>query len=225
MPFLQTAITNDGAIIFTQSLPTMGSHEASQARDRPSTPPELETTLELLARARKGESAALDALFQRSLPALRRWARGRLPRYARDIADTQDLVQDTALRTLHRLDSFEARSPGALQAYLRQAVANAIRDQIRRATRHPEKAELTESHPAAAPSPMELAIGREGIERYEAALSRLRDIDREAIIARFELQQSYEEIAIALAKPSADAARVAVTRALARLVEEMDDGR
>jgi cytochrome c5 len=66
MPFLQTAITNDGAIIFTQSLPTMGSHEASQARDRPSTPPELETTLELLARARKGESAALDALFQRS---------------------------------------------------------------------------------------------------------------------------------------------------------------
>src|SRR6185436_3338502 len=105
MPFLQ-ALTNDGAIILTQSLPTMASNQPTQGRERQAPPPELETTLEWLARARSGEAAALDVLFQRCLPALRRWARGRLPRYARDMVDTQDLVQDTALRTLHRLDTF-----------------------------------------------------------------------------------------------------------------------
>jgi RNA polymerase sigma-70 factor (ECF subfamily) len=202
----------------------MAHYSVKSERDQACLSPATETTLELLTRARAGESTALDMLFTRCLPALRRWARGRLPRYARDMSDTQDLVQDTALRTLRHLDSFEVRHPGALQAYLRQAVANAIRDQIRRATRHPEKTELNELYPDEAPSPMEAAIGREGIERYEAALGRLRAGDREAIIARFELQQSYEEIAVALAKPNANAARVAVTRALARLVEEMDDG-
>jgi RNA polymerase sigma-70 factor (ECF subfamily) len=72
-----------------------------------------------------------------------------------------------------------------------------------------------------APSPLERAIGREGIERYEAALQRLKPEDREAIIARIELQQSYEEVAIALGKPNANAARSAVTRALARLIDAM----
>jgi RNA polymerase sigma-70 factor (ECF subfamily) len=182
----------------------------------------LESTVDLLARARNGETHAIDLLFERCIPALRRWARGRLPMGARDLADTQDLVQETVLHTLRRLDTFESRHQGALQAYLRQAVANRIRDEIRRVRRRPVAVELDEAQPDEAPSPLEHAIGREGIDRYEAALQRLRPSDREAIVARFELQQSYEEVAAALGKSNADAARVAVTRALARLVEEMD---
>jgi len=61
------------------------------------------------------------------------------------------------------------------------------------------------------------------MERYEAALQKLRPKDREAIVARMELQQSYEEIAVALGKTNANAARVAVTRAIARLIEQMDN--
>jgi RNA polymerase sigma-70 factor (ECF subfamily) len=185
----------------------------------------LDTTIDLLARARAGDSAAVEALFERCVPALRRWARGRLPRFARDLADTQDIVQDAVMRTLAHLDTFDSRHQGALQAYLRQAIANRIRDEIRRVTRKPAPLELSDGHPDLAPSPLEQAIGREGVERYEAALGRLRPADREAIVARLELQQSYEEIAIALGKPSPDAARVSVTRALARLVEEMDHER
>ena len=56
---------------------------------------------------------------------------------------------------------------------------------------------------------------------YEAALSRIRPADREAIVSRLELQFTYEELAVALAKPSASAARVAVMRAMKRLMEEM----
>jgi RNA polymerase sigma-70 factor (ECF subfamily) len=70
-------------------------------------------------------------------------------------------------------------------------------------------------------SPLEEAIGRQALERYESALARLRPEEREAIIARVEMDYSYEEMAEALGKPSADAARKAARRALLRLAEEM----
>ena len=183
--------------------------------------PAPETTITLLDRVKGGDAHALDELVARSLPPLRRWAQGRLPRWARSLGDTQDLVQDAVLRTLPRLSSFEARHPGALQAFLRQAVANRIVDEVRKVHRRPGVVELPDNEPAPGPSPLEEAIGRERFERYETALQTLRAADREAIIARIELQQSYEEVAIALGKPTADAARVAVTRAVARLVQAM----
>jgi RNA polymerase sigma-70 factor (ECF subfamily) len=179
-------------------------------------------TVELLGRARAGDAAAVDLLFQRSLPPLRRWARGRLPAGARGALDTQDLVQDTLLNALRRLDRFESHHEGAFQAYLRQAVLNRIRDEARRVARHPAPAELNDVHPSSGASPLEIVIGREGVARYEAALQRLRPADREAIIGRLELQHSYEQLAVILGKPSADAARVAVTRAVARLLEQLN---
>jgi RNA polymerase sigma-70 factor, ECF subfamily len=186
---------------------------------------EVEATHDLLMRARRGDERALEALLERCLPALRRWARGRLPAHARDLSDTQDLVQETVMHVLQRLHVFEYRHQGALQAYLRQAINNRILDELRRVRRRPTPVELSDNRADPAPSPVEHAIGREGLERYEAALQRLRPADREAIVARIELQQSYEEVAIALGKPTANAARVAVTRALARLVKEMDHAR
>jgi RNA polymerase sigma-70 factor (ECF subfamily) len=198
------------------------SPDASPSGDRR---PAAETTVELLDRAKAGDTRALDALLERCLPPLRRWARGRLPRYARDLGDTQDLVQDVVAHTLTRLAVFEPRHQGALQAYLRQAVMNRIRDELRRRARRPVAVELDDRHADAGESPLEQAIGREDLERYEAALARLDARDREAIVARLELQQSYEEIALALGKPSADAARMAVVRAIARLIEELDHER
>ena len=185
----------------------------------------LTSTLDLLERFKQGDSDAVGLLVERSLPPLKRWARGRLPQWARSTADTQDLVQDAVIRALPRLKTFEARHPGALQAYLRQAITNHIRDEIRRVNSRPAATELRESHPDLSPSPLEEAIGREGVERYEAALKELRPADREAIVARLELQQSYEEVAIALGKPSADAARMAVTRAVKALVLAMSTKR
>jgi RNA polymerase sigma-70 factor (ECF subfamily) len=105
---------------------------------------------------------------------------------------------------------------------LRQAVLNRIRDEARRFSRRPVPTELSESFQSDAASPLDIAIGREGMARYEAALQRLRPTDREAIIGRLELQHDYQELAIILGKPNANAARVAVTRALARLMEQLD---
>ena len=72
------------------------------------------------------------------LPQLRKWARGRLPQWARSLADTQDLVQDAVMRALPKLESFEVRHPGALQSYLRQAVQNRIYDEVRKVGTHPD---------------------------------------------------------------------------------------
>ena len=182
---------------------------------------DLASTMDLLERFKLGDQQAIELLVERSIPPLQRWARGRLPSWARHLAETQDLVQTALIRALPHLKQFEARHPGALQAYLRQAVANHIRDEIRRVPNQPgaDPPDIADSKP----SPLEIAIGKQGVERYERALAKLRPIDREAIIARVELQQSYEEVAIALDKPNANAARVAVSRALKSLIQAMDD--
>jgi RNA polymerase sigma-70 factor (ECF subfamily) len=205
------------------------SEDFRDSTEAPGTPAsgctDPESTLRLLDRARLGDQAALEQLFSRYLRPLQRWARGRLPAYARDLADTDDLVQDTLIQTFKRIDSFEPRGVGALQAYLRQAVLNRIRDELRRKRRRPAIGELDELEADRAASPVEQAIGREAVDRYERALTRLRPEEREAIIARVEMGYSYEELAEALGKPSPDAARKAAERALVRLAEEMERGR
>lgn len=180
-----------------------------------------DSTFALLERARTGDHSAVDRLFSRYFPRLQRWARGRLPGHVRDMADTQDLVQETLIQTFTRLEHFEYRGEGALQAYLRQVLLNRIRLELRKAGRRPVSVELDSQQFALQPSPLEQAIGREGLERYEAALERLRAQEREAIIARFELGMNYEELATALGKPSVEAARKATARAVRRLIEEM----
>jgi RNA polymerase sigma factor (sigma-70 family) len=187
-----------------------------------STEGSLDSTFDLVQRAKAGDRDAVDRLFARHLPALRRWASGRLPRWTRDLMDTDDLVQETVFRAVKRIESFEPRHEGALQAYLRQAVMNRIRDEIRRTKRSPTVTLLDEKASDGGASPLEAAIGGEALERYENALARLRPEEREAIVARVEMDCSYQEVAQALEKPSADAARMAVSRALLRLAEEMN---
>ncbi len=186
--------------------------------------PDVESTANLLARARGGEPGALDGLFARYLPPLMRWASGRLPRWARDVTDTNDLVQDTLLNTFQQIKVFEPRFEGALHAYLRQAVKNRIRDEIRKRQRRGPKAGVDSDVIDKEPSPLEQAIGRQAMDRYEAALGRLREEDRDILIGRIELGLTYEELAAAAEKPSADAARKAAQRALVKLVEEMQHG-
>ena len=197
---------------------------AGRSAASPAGPPGLESTFDLVELTKAGDREALNRLFTRYLPALRRWASGRLPRWTRDLMDTDDLVQETVIRAVKRMDRFESRHEGALQAYLRQAIVNRIRDEVRRTQRSPMATALDENASDQGASPLEAAIGTEALERYEAALARLRPEEREAIVTRVEMDGSYQEVAQALGKPSADAARMAVSRALLRLAEEMTRG-
>ncbi len=197
-------------------------HDSHRARNAPSP---LESTITLLDRARRGDAGAIERLFARHLRPLQRWATGRLPRWARTLADTDDLVQDTLLQTFKRVEHLQTQRPGDLNAYLRQAVMNRIRDELRRKARRPEAVDVDLADVPGDTSPLEDAIGQQALETYERALDRLRPEDRELLIARIEMGYSYEELADISAKPTADAARKAAQRALVRLAEEMKRGR
>jgi len=189
--------------------------------DNPGPRESAESTVFLLERFRAGDNDALNRLFARYVPLLQRWASGRLPRWARDLTDTHDLVQDAALQTFKNIEGFEDRGEGALQAYLRQAVMNRIRDEFRRSARSPESTAISSGLLDEGTSPFECAVGAELLAAYDAALARLEVTEREAIIGRIELGLTYPELASAMNKPSPDAVRMAVARALVRLAEEM----
>lgn len=182
------------------------------------------STGELLIRVRAGDARARESLLQRAREPLRRFAHGRLPPYARDLLDTDDLVQATLIKAFQRVDQFEQRGQGAFFAYLRQIVLNKIKDEVRRVMRRPGRAEFKESIASSARSPMEEAIGKEAIDRYEAALLCLSEAQREVVVMRLEMGLSYREIADATGSPSENAARMVVARAVMRLAEQMDGG-
>jgi RNA polymerase sigma-70 factor (ECF subfamily) len=180
-----------------------------------------EPTIELVIKARDGDRQAVEALLQRCLPDLRRWAHGRLPAAARSSLDTGDLVQETVLHVLRRLDTFQPRHVGAMQAYLRQSVINRIRDEVRKIGRHPAPTELPDDLAADLTSPLEAVVEAEAYERYRAALSELTPREREMIVARIEVQWSLAEIAQRFGLRTADAARMAVSRALRKLTARL----
>ena len=199
----------------------MASDPASTSAQRRLDPLAPEDTVELLNRIKGGDEAALDALLRRCIPPLRRWARGRLPRSARGMLETMDLVQDAVFAAVRRLDVIEIHHQGALQAYFREAVMNRIRDLVRQEHRRPHQTDLPPQLADDRQSPLDEAIGVENGLRYENAVQRLRPADREAIIGRLELQYTYDELAVVLDKPTAAAARTAVTRAMRRLADAM----
>jgi len=197
--------------------------------DEPESPSaranDAESTWALVERARAGDEDAVNRLFARHAPRLRRWAAGRLPQRVRGMADTDDVVQEALIQTFKRIGAFEVRGVGALQAYLRQSVLNGIRAGLRQRGRRPDMTDFKGLEADPGPSPLEQAIGQQALDRYEEALARLKPEDREAIVARLELGLSYDELAEALGKPTADAARKAAHRATLRLIQEMERAR
>lgn len=180
-----------------------------------------DTTAILIARARQGDAEARNLLFGRYIAPLRRWAHGRLPGSARDLGDTDDLVQSTLRRALVHLEGFEPRGEGAFLGYLRTILWHRIADEVRRVRRMPERVPLPDDLAAVAASPLDVVVAWEDLERYEAALSKLAERQREAVILRLEFGLTFPEIAEALGQPSANAARMFVNRAVQRLAEEM----
>ena len=173
-----------------------------------------EPTEQLLRRIRGGEEAARQALYERCLPLLRRWAHGRLPHQARDIADTDDLVQITLIRALRHLEEFETSGSGSFLAYLRQILLNEVRSELRKRQRRGDKVNI-ESLPLIdeSASVAEQLIGRERWQHYERALAELDRHDQALIVLRLEFGLGYAEIARETGG-TPNGVRMRVTRAL-----------
>lgn len=178
----------------------------------------------LLKRWQSGEPAARETLMARYLPILRRLAHNRLPARARDLAGTEDLVQLTAMKALRCFDDFQPDGPGALLAYLRTALMNTLRDELRRSQRQPARLgeEALEGHADGMPSPVQQVVSEQALAAYERALTRLRPAERDAVSLRIEFGLDYAEVAALCSLKTANAARMRVSRGLVRLAELID---
>lgn len=186
--------------------------------------PRLSATAVLLNRARGGDVEAREELFERFIPVLRRWAHRRLPLHARDLNDTSDLVQITLLRALNRIGEFESRGEGAFLGYLRRILLNIVREEVRRSARRGPHESLEETLASPYASMADHIVGAEQMERYQRALETMNEEQQQAIVLRLEFGYSYQQIAEALGKPSTDAARMTVVRAIRELAQLIDDG-
>lgn len=182
---------------------------------------ELTSTLDLVARVRNGDRDALEVVCLRCLKGLHRFAAGRVPPRIRGMLDTQDLVAEALEKGMARLLDLDLGRQGALMAYLRQVLKNLIVDKIRAADRAPTSTLLDNQHVDDTQSPLEKALDREQVELYEEALQCVKPRDAEMIILRVEQQAPYDEIAVYMGLPTANAARTAVRRALFRLAHVM----
>jgi RNA polymerase sigma factor (sigma-70 family) len=148
---------------------------------------------------------AIWSELKKQIPELRRWAHGHLPPGSE--LDTSDVVQEALLSAAKRLKGLELKSRPALSAYLRSAVQNRIRDEVRRRRR------LTQTDPGVERDRSDMSV------RYREALKHSKERERTLIESRLQDRHTYDEIATRFLFPSADAARMAVTRALRRLAD------
>ena len=179
------------------------------------------TTRSLVDQAVLGNSAAIEAICERLRPRLLRWAHGRLPRHARSLRDTEDLVQETLASSLSRLPGFQ-ETGGGLLAYLCEGIRRRVLNEIRNASRRPAVG-VPEGMAAPEPPPDVELIKLESLERYRRALAKLAPDKQDLVNGRVELEMSYPELALEFGLPSADAARMAVKRAIRHLAETLAD--
>jgi len=166
----------------------------------------------------------VDRLFARHLPAFASMGKRPAPEMdARRDGYRRSCPGNCVPGRQRRIESFEPRHEGALQAYLRQAIVNRIRDEVRRGIRAPLTTELDENQTDHSASPAGAGDRPRGGRSVRSVRWRAcGPTSARRFVARIEMDCSYEEVAQALDKPSPDAARMAVSRALLRLAEEMN---
>ncbi len=174
------------------------------------------TTAILLSKYKQGDQASCDQLFTMFQPALYRWAHGRIPAQAKGFMNTEDVVQDTLMLAFNQVDQIKAKRPGAFFTYLRTVFINQIKQELRK--NKPFQLSITqlnEEQKLSYENDMVTLIG------YDKALEKLTSDENEAVVLRMEFGFSHQEIADLMHRPSANATRMFITRALVKVAEEM----
>jgi RNA polymerase sigma-70 factor (sigma-E family) len=129
----------------------------------------------------------------------------------------EDVVQDAFLGLYRRWDGLA--DPAKALAYLRSSVLNGCRTVLRHQIRHGSRLRPgepgTPREPHGAPADAEVLLGEEHAQVL-AALRRLPDRQREAIILRFYLDMPEDQAAIAM-RVSRGTVKSATSRAVAAL--------
>ena len=199
--------------------------------------PDARETQDLLDRSR-ADAAAVEELWERHRPALRRMISLRLDRALSRRVDASDIVQDVLIKANQRLREYLRQPSMPFHLWLRQIARDQVIDAHRR---HRQSAKRTLDRERAlgpftavgryddrssldlaaqlrdpALTPAAAALRHELQGRFQAALLRLDDDDREIILLRHFEQLANSEAAQALGLSEA-AAGMRHLRALRRL--------
>jgi RNA polymerase sigma-70 factor, ECF subfamily len=170
----------------TASLPG----EVPVARDRDSDE-------ELLLRARAGDVEAFRMIFDRQSPGVRRF----LGDVLRDDVAADEGTQETFVRAHQRLPTIE--DPAKLQGWLFGIARLVSFEQLRRRRRDALPAEPPDevAQIDQAPSPEAVLLSAESNRILDAALARLAEERRAALLMRIDHGLGYDEIAAAMGWP------------------------
>jgi len=197
--------------------------------------PDSAETRGLLEQVRQGDRRALDALLGRYRAGLCAFVDFHLDPGLRARLDASDIVQETQMELVRRMDDFLRRQPMPFHLWLRKTAY----EQLLRAQRHHRnRARRTVAREVAWPersslflaraliksglSPSQQLLAREAAGQVSRALRDLSEADREILLLRHADELPYEEIACLLEIEPA-AARKRYGRALIRLQKLLSD--
>ena len=175
---------------------------------------ELSKTAIILERIVKGDKDATNDLVKHCYPLLLKWAHGRVPYTEKSLLDTTDLVQETILRGIQRIESFQSLRAGAFLAYLRKIFINCINESVRKPNKSDDIDDFLNRR-----TNFSTELNVDEYIFYEKALEKLSEEEQEAVILRVEFGFTYAEIAQEMEKPTEDSARMYVNRALVKLAK------
>jgi RNA polymerase sigma-70 factor (ECF subfamily) len=191
--------------------------------------PDSAPTCGLLERVSQGDPEALDELLTRYRPDLHDFIEARLdPKLAARV-DPSDVVQETQLEVVRRMDDFLRRRPMPFRLWVRRTAYQRLLDlqkhhrgrarrSVNREVPLPERSSLLLARPLLGRvlSPSRQLQARELAERVAQAVGHLGETDREVLLLRHGDGLPFEEIGCLL-EIEAAAARKRFGRALLRL--------
>jgi RNA polymerase sigma-70 factor (ECF subfamily) len=141
----------------------------------------------LIQKALAGERTCFDVLINRHEAAVRR----RLKMLIRNTADQDDLVQETFLKAWRHLSSFHSKS--TFRTWVTHIATNEALQQLRRRSRIADPSIRLDQFASGQASPLELLLVTENRHKVRAAVDRLPEKYRLALLARDLNDSSNEE--------------------------------
>jgi RNA polymerase sigma-70 factor, ECF subfamily len=188
-----------------------------------------EQTVHLVAKARKGDAEAIEALYRLCERRLLRYVRKTRGRKLSARVETQDFVQSVWTDVLGNMEGFEYRGPESFFRWMRKRVEWKVQDvgrfwaarrrDMERDVRMPGNDTQTPGAPppvAPGPTPSVAAMANENLARLNSLLAVLSDDQRKVVILRIRGNESFEEIGKTIGR-SAGAARQLYNRGLKKI--------
>lgn len=195
-------------------------------------------SMELVWQGQRGDPSAVNELFSRYLPRMRRVLRIKMSAWLRSQVDPEDVLQETLMVAMRKLPELEVRTPASIMQWLAKIADYQVKDRVehlRAQMRDPARERRLKTDegsvdssasgvivPGLGPTPSQVCVRNELEEAIDEHLEQLDPPDyREVILMRDYYEADWEAIRSELDRPNIDAVQDLYHRAHKRLRERM----